>query len=531
MKKTNKIKVLQIKPKGKKFVLKNDSTKIDNLLEHQIYATIELLLENITNTNNIIVENNAYENIVPTNNSAKYVWHIKHKDEKKNSIILNTSSTGLYKMIFDNYDNDDIHEIKIHICDSENTQITKKILEFFKNQKYGTFAKYIILLHLDNKIKCNVTNIEKTYNEKLNKMYEIFEKHENLDYFCFLTDQDKCTKFLKKIKIFNAPSMDDLNKNIDKLIKKISYWNELVKTDTITEIVKNNMFLLLGKTILSNGVKKQLNLNIDIIQKITSCIKNIKTANDSVKIYFELLRSIFDIKEEHNVTGEKIIHNIPDDIDYEIIFLKELVKLIDFMSDKEISISKLKQLIILFVYENMNNKASIGDIKKYLYSRYLLVVGGDKRFLYERIIKNQQIVDIIYVFIKYFIENDKQIKQAQEIDTINITNLEDKVKVKTIKTKRTVSLAQKKYIAGKQFNKCANKPKSKLLGLEDYMCPLWKRKDKNAGCFDQSGYEIDHIKEFSLTHDDNNKNLQALCKSCHTVKTKKFNMTKKKDNI
>jgi len=87
----------------------------------------------------------------------------------------------------------------------------------------------------------------------------------------------------------------------------------------------------------------------------------------------------------------------------------------------------------------------------------------------------------------------------------------------------------KKEVAGRQFYRCANKPNSKLDKLEDYDCPLWACEEKK-GSFDKSGYAIDHIKEFSVTKDNDISNLQALCVSCHTVKTKKFMQKKKKMN-
>ena len=90
---------------------------------------------------------------------------------------------------------------------------------------------------------------------------------------------------------------------------------------------------------------------------------------------------------------------------------------------------------------------------------------------------------------------------------------------------RKVSEGQKKIIAGRQQYKCANKPFSNLLKLEKYNCPLWER-ENNQGCFDESGYEIDHIIEHSLTGNDSLENLQALCVTCHRVKTKRFNVTR-----
>jgi hypothetical protein len=87
---------------------------------------------------------------------------------------------------------------------------------------------------------------------------------------------------------------------------------------------------------------------------------------------------------------------------------------------------------------------------------------------------------------------------------------------------RNLSEATKRNIAGKQFFKCANHPKSNLNRLTNYDCPLWQKHGDNRGSFDESGFDIDHIVEHSLTNDDSSNNLQALCKMCHSVKTKRF---------
>ena len=88
---------------------------------------------------------------------------------------------------------------------------------------------------------------------------------------------------------------------------------------------------------------------------------------------------------------------------------------------------------------------------------------------------------------------------------------------------RNVSEAKKKTVAGRQFFKCANRPGLLISGLENYKCPLWQLVENNKGSFDESGYEIDHIVEHSISGNDKINNLQALCKMCHTVKTKRFN--------
>ncbi len=79
----------------------------------------------------------------------------------------------------------------------------------------------------------------------------------------------------------------------------------------------------------------------------------------------------------------------------------------------------------------------------------------------------------------------------------------------------------KKQVAGKQFYKCANGPDDDVDGLKDYDCPLWCSV-KHNGSFDEAGFDIDHIEEYCLTQDHSMDNLQALCRSCHMVKTKRF---------
>ena len=48
----------------------------------------------------------------------------------------------------------------------------------------------------------------------------------------------------------------------------------------------------------------------------------------------------------------------------------------------------------------------------------------------------------------------------------------------------------------------------------------------NGGNFDDSGYEFDHIDEFSITKNNDESNIQALCPCCHSFKTRRFRKNK-----
>lgn len=103
---------------------------------------------------------------------------------------------------------------------------------------------------------------------------------------------------------------------------------------------------------------------------------------------------------------------------------------------------------------------------------------------------------------------------------IKVTNNEVNI---VNKKSRYISETIKKQVAGRQKYKCANNGLNEIVGLLGYKCPNWT--GINNGSFDESGYDIDHIEEFSLTQNNEMSNLQALCKACHSVKTRRF-MTK-----
>ena len=74
---------------------------------------------------------------------------------------------------------------------------------------------------------------------------------------------------------------------------------------------------------------------------------------------------------------------------------------------------------------------------------------------------------------------------------------------------RNVTESQKRRVAGRQRFSCA-------ASVREYQCPL------KGEPFDESGYEIDHIKELRDGGTNDLSNLQALCIMCHRVKTNRM---------
>jgi len=98
------------------------------------------------------------------------------------------------------------------------------------------------------------------------------------------------------------------------------------------------------------------------------------------------------------------------------------------------------------------------------------------------------------------------------------------------KKSRNIPEAKKKLVAARQHFKCANRPESNIKGLEGYDCLLWQLTE-NQGIFDKSCYEIDHIIEHCISHDNSIENLQALCNNCHAFKTRTFIIEQTEQNI
>ena len=83
------------------------------------------------------------------------------------------------------------------------------------------------------------------------------------------------------------------------------------------------------------------------------------------------------------------------------------------------------------------------------------------------------------------------------------------IKQKIIKP--TITKIMEKKILKNQDNKCAKKPYSRIDGLMNYQCLLWK---KNKGKFDNNQYVIIKKNNKEKNSEDN---LIAICETCHSV--------------
>jgi len=152
-----------------------------------------------------------------------------------------------------------------------------------------------------------------------------------------------------------------------------------------------------------------------------------------------------------------------------------------------------------------------------------------KNFDYDKTILNEKLLDKNKKLIE---QNNLLLSEINSQKNI-IRRLEIELKFRKntdIKNKpsRQITPSTKHHIANRQKYKCANNPNVILKGIGEYKCPLWQ--SLSEGTFDASGFEIDHIEEFSISQNDDHKNLQALCLMCHRVKTLNFMRNKKKQN-
>jgi hypothetical protein len=220
-----------------------------------------------------------------------------------------------------------------------------------------------------------------------------------------------------------------------------------------------------------------------------------------------------------------------------IILRKNISSALEILVTEYDSTQLNNQLKLLYEYKdyNLQYRQIVSHVKIIILNLYDL----------NKLLGQNKIIGDIDYIVSVPIQSDKKIEVASTV-ICNFCNSEYKSaglarhkkackknpdNASKEKISRKVSTSVKSRIAGKQNFKCANKPGKKIVGLDNFECPLWKISGSSQGSFNESGYEIDHIKEHSVTHDDSEKNLQALCLMCHSTKTKRFMTNRSKQNV
>lgn len=118
-------------------------------------------------------------------------------------------------------------------------------------------------------------------------------------------------------------------------------------------------------------------------------------------------------------------------------------------------------------------------------------------------------------------ESNNSINSLVDNNDIDIPEIDLRVITKKPLVKKNYGFteAQKKIIKNRQHNKCNNYPHSNFQKKYSFECPLHSHPIR-LGHWDIEGCEIDHIKPKHLGGKNSIKNGQALCLSCHAVKTK-----------
>lgn len=124
----------------------------------------------------------------------------------------------------------------------------------------------------------------------------------------------------------------------------------------------------------------------------------------------------------------------------------------------------------------------------------------------EDIVVSQEIIDAYQEGMSYDdCESKVRAKQNRNDDDIHVR-------------KNGFSQSDKKLIEKKQLHKCANYPGSNFEMKYNFQCLLYKIEERK-GNFGEEGCEIDHILPVSKGGCSNIENAQALCLSCHRVKS------------
>lgn len=403
-----------------------------------------------------------------------------------------------------NYTNEVINNIKKFVDDNLINEIfAKQLFQLFKS--YDIYCKSLKHFESSNQLQSIINNCQFDKKSYLLDLFQNIDLLHNIQFFEFI--YDACNENNKKY--------DNIFLNYNWFISFILY-HKFNKYTTYLEslnIYYNQPDKFLSRIRLDLG-----NDTCDILFKIYG--------NNLINNSGRFNQIIFSkhLLEENSLLLNKI--NLLDSKTYSNKSIIPKLKLIP-------TINQSKKRSNIEVDNNYDNEGFI-PVKRMRYDNNLNTFSVDNISINKNsfIPKKNRTNSINTRSYASVVKNntEKDLKEEGEISDNEedmVYEIEETQSKVSPRRKRTLTGTQKKNVVSRQSYKCANKPGSNC--IKDYECPIWKSRD---GIFDESGYEIDHIIEFSVGGSDELENCQALCLCCHRVKTIRFliNRNKQKTN-
>ena len=255
-------------------------------------------------------------------NKQKNVYQIKYHNEFDNMSFTRTSE--LMKVLKDEWNKNDIN--KIYYCVyNKGKELSKECIDFFSQSPPSTIGQIMLLFLYEN--KCGEKNSKKYNNITklspqeienifLNVKGDIQKSFENE--YNFFTNENNCKDYFSKLEFKQLPKWDDLNDEMEKVIKLHPRFKEQIDLFGIDEkntnnktINENKIFLVVSSIdkYIYNKLTQTMMNNVKSIEQRTLNISLIYTDIDN-----DVLKNINDVAKIKYNSNKEIIKNLTIDL-------------------------------------------------------------------------------------------------------------------------------------------------------------------------------------------------------------------------